>query len=146
VAKGTKGRDGFRRDLATLVRQLIDEGHRESQRDPIGPIIREHLGGGAAVDELPIYTEELDGWELPNLQLALDEVAARPEWGARALGLGGQARHYADFGLGMLLNTTHFNLGPPEFVNVATAPRRRSPASSSPSSCSRPPRARSRCS
>ena len=123
MAKGDKGKaEQLRRDLAALVQQLIEEGHHESDRDPIGPIIREHLGGRAAVDGLPVYTEELDGWELPNLQLALDELAARPEWGTRVLGLAGQARHYSEFGLGMLLNTTHFNLGPPEFVNVATGP------------------------
>jgi hypothetical protein len=38
------------------------------------------------------------------------------------LGLGGHARHYGDFGLGSPLTATHFTLGPPEFVNVATGP------------------------
>ena len=46
MAKGEKGQaERFRRDLGTLVRQLVEEGHREPDRDPIGPIIREHLGG-----------------------------------------------------------------------------------------------------
>ena len=123
MAKRKKGEgDGLRRDLGVLVRQLLEEAQTRPDREPVGPVIREHLGGAGGYDEHAIYTEELDGWELPNLQLALDEVAAQPEWGVRVLGLGGGARHYADFGLGSLLTATHFTLGPPEFVNVAVGP------------------------
>jgi hypothetical protein len=96
VAKRGKRRgDSFRRDLAKLVRQLVEEGHeRDRDSEPIAPLLREHLGGGAGARDLPIYTQELDGWELPSLQLALDEIAGREGWDVRVVGIGGQARHY----------------------------------------------------
>jgi len=57
---------------------LVEKGQeRDRDSEPIGPLLREHLGDGAGARDLPIYTQELDGWELPNLQLALDEIAGR---------------------------------------------------------------------
>jgi hypothetical protein len=123
--RGKRQGDGFRGDLAKLVRQLVEEG-QESDRDsePIAPLLREHLGGGAGARDLPVYTQELDGWELPNLQLALDEIAGRAGWDVRIVGIGGQARHYGGFGLGLLLTSDHFSVGAMEYVNVPVGPAR----------------------
>lgn len=62
MAKRKKGEgDGLRRDLGVLVRQLLEEAQMRPDREPVGPVIREHLGGAGAYDEHAIYTEELDG-------------------------------------------------------------------------------------
>ena len=71
----------FRRDLATLVRELLEETHRES--NPVGTPIREHLG--ISDEDLAVYAEELSDFELPNLQLALDAALARPGWQGRVV-------------------------------------------------------------
>jgi hypothetical protein len=114
----------LRRDLAALVRQLLEEGHAARAGEPVGALISAHLGGVTADADLRIYTDELEGWELPNLQLALDEIGARPGWTARVVGLGGQARHHAGFGIGLLLASEYITVGPPEYVNAPAGPGR----------------------
>jgi hypothetical protein len=116
---------GLRRDFAQLVRQLLEESHR-SERAPIGPRITAHLGIADGDDRFPIYTEELEGWELPNLQLALDAALARPGWGSEVLGLGGHARHFGEVSLSSFLMSEdfgqQFGVGPAEYVNVSVGP------------------------
>ena len=105
--------------LGKLVRQLLRDEDAAGTR--ITTLLQDHLGEQAA--ELPVLTEELHAWELPNLQLALDAALARPGWAARIVGLSGQARHYG-FGLGDLVNGSDWvpGLGPPEYVNAAVGP------------------------
>ena len=85
--------DDLRRDLRKLVRQMLDE-HDPTDRQPVAELIRAHLGGepGAA----PIFTEELAGWELPNLQRrgagGVRERARRPGAHAGMPGAGRPAR------------------------------------------------------
>jgi cell division protease FtsH len=112
----------FRRDLATLVRELLQESQRES--NPIGRPIREHLGMSA--EDLAVHAEELSDFELPNLQLALDAALARPGWQGRVVGLAGQGRHFAG-GLGDLMVNEHLSIGPPEYVNAPVGPGRTLP-------------------
>jgi hypothetical protein len=54
--------DDLRSDLRTLVRQLLEE-HEPSAREPVAELIRAHLGGEPGTS--PIFTEEMEGWELP---------------------------------------------------------------------------------
>jgi hypothetical protein len=119
--------DTLRSDLAVLVRRLLEETPR-SRRTPIAPLIRAHLGVAESEDEFPVYTEELEGWELPNLQLALDAAVARPGWGAQVLGLGGQARHFSEVSLGSFMIADEFGhqagVGPAHYVNVPVGPNR----------------------
>jgi histone H3/H4 len=115
--------ESFRSDLADLVRQLLEESHREGR--PVGDPIREHLGEDAA--DLPVHAEELSDFELPNLQVALDAAIARPGVEARILGVAGHARHFSQLGLGDLLTTEHFAIGPPEYVNASIGPGRTLP-------------------
>jgi hypothetical protein len=119
----------FRRDLATLVRELLEESHRES--NPIGAPVREHLG--LADEDLAVHAEQLSDFELPNLQVALDAALARPGWQGRVLGLAGQGRHYAGLGLGDLMANEHRASG---LRSTSTCPwdRPRSHVSSGPSS------------
>jgi hypothetical protein len=78
----------LRQGLGKLVRQLVSE--RTGGGEPVAPLLRAHLGERA--HELPILAEELDAWELPNLQLAIDAALERPGWSARIVGLMGQAQ------------------------------------------------------
>jgi cell division protease FtsH len=113
----------FRRDLATLVRELLEESHREN--NPIGTPIREHLG--MSDEDLAVHAEELSDFELPNLQLALDAALARPGWRGRVVGIAGQGRHFSGLGLGDLMVNEHLSIGPPEYVNAPVGPGRSLP-------------------
>ena len=113
----------FRRQLATLVRELLEESHRES--NPIGAPIREHLG--LSEEDLSVYAEDLSDFELPNIQLALDAALARPGWHGRVVGLAGQGRHFSGIGLGDLMVHEHLSVGPPEYVNAPVGPGRTLP-------------------
>jgi hypothetical protein len=113
----------LRGDLAALVRELLEESHRE--RSPIGAPIREHLG--VPEGELTVHGEELSDFELPNLQVALDAALARPGWEGRIVGIAGQGRHFSDVGLGDLLANEHLSVGPPEYVNAPVGPGRTRP-------------------
>src|SRR5262245_13206076 len=61
----------LRNQLGKLVRQLVNENDEDGP-ESIRRALREHLGDAAS--ELAIVGEELEAWELPNLQLALDEL------------------------------------------------------------------------
>ncbi len=113
----------FRRELAELVRELLEESHREDTS--VAAPIREHLG--VDVDELTVHAEEVSDFELPNLQVALDALLAQPGVEARVVGIAGQGRHFSDLGLGDLLASEHFAVGPPEYVNAAVGPGRTLP-------------------
>lgn len=118
------GDDDLRSQLGKLVRELIRESDEEQ---PVTELLREHLGEGAG--ELPVLIEELHAWDLPNLQVALDAVCARPGWESRLVGLAGQARHYHGLGLGDLLVGPDWSmgLGSPEYVNAPVGPDKSMP-------------------
>jgi hypothetical protein len=111
--------DDLRRDLRKLVRQLLEE-HDPTDRQPVAELIGTHLGDRPG--ESPIFTEELEAWELPNLQLAVDAIAAGADTDVRVIGMGGGARHYGDLSLGSLQIADHFGVGPAEYVNVPVGP------------------------
>ena len=117
--------DQLRRDFAVLVRQLLEEGY-PSERPTISPQVRSHLGAASSETEFSIYTEELEGWELPNLQLALDAAVERPGWGSEVIGLGGNARHYSELSLSSFLTgdqiSRQFGVGPAEYLNIPIGP------------------------
>jgi cell division protease FtsH len=112
----------FRRDFGRLLRELLNE--RISEGRPVSAVLREHLGDAAAA--LPVVSEELDGWELPNLQLAIDDLLERPDHTAEVVGLVGQHKRYAAFSLSDLLSKAEWvpDVGPPEYVNVPVGPDR----------------------
>jgi histone H3/H4 len=113
----------LRRDLAALVRQLLEESPRSSS--PVGVPIREHLG--VAQEDLTVHAEELSDFELPNLQLALDAALARHGWEGRIVGLAGPGGHFAEVGLGDLMANEHLSIGPPQYVNAPVGPGRTLP-------------------
>ena len=119
--------DDLRLQLSRLVRQLLDEHGRDPSGRPIAPVLREHLGERAR--ELPVLTEALDDWELPNLQIGLDAALARTGWSANVLGLTGRAKRYEQFSLSDLMTDDPWlpNLGPPELANVPVGPSRTMP-------------------
>jgi cell division protease FtsH len=112
--------DGLRRDLGRLVRELLNE--RVSTGRSVADVLRGHLGDNARA--LPVLGDELDAWELPNLQLALDALLARPDYEADIVGLVGQGKRYAAFSLSDLLGEGEWvpAVGPPEYVNVPVGP------------------------
>src|SRR5829696_1581043 len=116
--------DDLRRQLGKLVRQLLEEQQDDQSGDAIAPVLLGHLGEGAR--ELPILTEALDAWELPNLQLGIDAALARPGWSADVIGLTGQAKRYEQFSLSDLMTDERWlpRVGPPEFVNAPVGPER----------------------
>jgi hypothetical protein len=116
--------DDLRGQLGKLVRQLLEEQQEDQTGEPLAPLLRSHLGENAR--ELPVLTESLDDWELPNLQLGLDAALARPGWSADVLGLTGQAKLYQQFSLSDLMTDERWlpRVGPPEFVNAPVGPGR----------------------
>jgi ATPase family protein associated with various cellular activities (AAA) len=118
---GGTSRKEFRRQFGELIRQMLAESHQQVE-EPVGSLMRAHMGDPQDDLRLQVFTQELEAWELPNLQLALNAVAERPNWGMRILGLGRQARHFADFGLSGLLRGKHFEVEPAEYVNVPVGP------------------------
>jgi hypothetical protein len=117
--------DDLRSELGRLVRQLASES--DGDLEPITGLLREHLGDEAG--ELPILIEELDAWDLPNLQLALDDLFSRPGWESRIVGLAGQAMHYHGLGLGDLLSGAGWvpGIGAAQYVNAPVGPGRSKP-------------------
>ncbi|HEY7794201.1 MAG TPA: ATP-binding protein [Gaiellaceae bacterium] len=113
--------DDLRGDLHRLVRQLLEEGV-EQKGQPIAPVLRGHLGERA--QELPVLTEAVDDWELPNLQLGLEAALAREGWSAEIIGLTGRAKRYDQFSLSDLMTDEPYlpTVGPPELVNAAVGP------------------------
>ena len=61
--------------LARALRHYLQDP--DPAREPnVGDLLRAHLG----TDELlPVISEELGEWELPNVQLALDAALGRPD-------------------------------------------------------------------
>jgi hypothetical protein len=112
--------DDLRAELGRLVRELSAE--RTSTGRRVAGILRAHLGEDAK--GLPVVGEDLDMWELPNLQLALDALCERPGHSAEALGLVGHGKRYAAFSLSDLLSDAEWvpDVGPPEYVNVPVGP------------------------
>ena len=82
------GLAGLRADFGALIRQLLEESHRPAGQG-VGPLLRAHLGTETDAARARIYTEELERWELPNLQLALDASVERPGWTSEVLGWAG---------------------------------------------------------
>jgi len=96
----------------------------------------DHLGRDP--DELPVLSEPLESAEHPNVQLALDELAAPAGW--RVVGLSLGLRQYCAFSLGALATDRMVDWGfpsprpmPVEYLNVPIGPDDPSPAPSTPS-------------
>jgi cell division protease FtsH len=69
-----------------------------ARSSPVRQLLIEHLGRDP--DDLPVLSESLESAEHPNVQLALDELAASGGW--RVVGLSLGLRQYAAFSLGAL--------------------------------------------
>jgi cell division protease FtsH len=117
--------DDLRVELGRLVRQLARESGDELE--PITGLLQEHLGEGA--NELPVFIEELDAWDLPNLQLAFDVMLSQSGWESRVIGLAGQAMHYHGLGLGDLLSGAGWvpGIGAAQYVNAPVGPGKSMP-------------------
>jgi hypothetical protein len=115
--------DPFRDQFARLVGQLLEEA--QSRDDSVAAPILAHLGPDAA--GFPIHSEELPTYELPNLQLGLEAVLARPGYEHRLVGIAGQSRHFSGLGLSDLMGESRFAVGPPEYVNAPVGPNRTLP-------------------
>lgn len=114
--------DDFRQQFGKLVRDLLAE--RETVGEPVKTILGAHLGPVAS--ELPIVTEELHGWELPNLQLGLEAAFQKSGWDGRIVGLAGAAMHYHGLSLGDLIAGAGWDpgVGAPQYVTAPVGPGR----------------------
>lgn len=119
--------DELRAELARLVRELLEESEESETGQPIAPVLRAHLGEAAR--DLPVLTESLNDWELPNLQLGLDALLAQPGWSADVIGLTGRAKRYEQFSLSDLMTDERYlpRVGAPEYVNAAVGPNQTMP-------------------
>jgi hypothetical protein len=90
------------------------------RRGPLQERVAAHLGQDAA--QLPVVTEELDNFEHPNLQVALDAYATEPGRWVELVGLGLENRRFVTFGLSDLLTgRTAIPEGPVDYVNFRLA-------------------------
>jgi cell division protease FtsH len=114
--------DDFRQQFGRLVRELLEE--REGEGEPLRDVLRAHLGSD--VEGRPVVTEELQAWELPNLQLALAAVLERPGWEVRIVGVAGAAMHYHGLSLGDLIAGAGWrpDVGAAKYVNAPVGPGR----------------------
>jgi DNA polymerase III delta prime subunit len=86
--------------------------------------ISAHLG--ADPSNLPVFTEEFDPYEHPNVQIAIDDYLAA-NGGSDPVGIAAQQRHYIDFGLSLiasqkaLTGTPPIMEGPVDYVNFRLA-------------------------
>jgi ATPase family associated with various cellular activities (AAA) len=112
--------DVFLKKAAKALQKLLDQPEDEPG-ETVGSLLRTHLG---TEDLLPVFSEDLGGWELANVQLALDALLARPGWSGRILGVGGQGRHFSGLGLSDFLSVSGhpWPVGPTEYVNVPVGP------------------------
>lgn len=62
--------------------------------------ISEHLGADPA--QLPVFAEELDPYEHPNVQVSIDAYLAAEGHDADLVGVAAQQRHYIDLGLSVI--------------------------------------------
>jgi len=113
------GLDDFRRQFGRLIEQLLHDAGRTAG-EPLQELITAHLGPAAAT--LPIVRDVHPAYDLPNAQLAVDALLARPDVTARALGIGGQGRRFGGLGLSDLLTSDGWTVGPPEFTNAEIGP------------------------
>jgi hypothetical protein len=111
--------DALRDDLTTLVRRLLERAPDDGA-DRLAPLVRAHLGAEAS--RLPVLRDTHADFDLPNLQLAIDAMLARPGWSARLHGIAGQGRRGGGLALGDLMTLEHWGVGPPEYENVAVGP------------------------
>ena len=114
--------DDFRQQFAKLIRELLEEQRGEGES--VKELLTAHLGPDAG--DLPVLTEELDGWELPNLQLALEAAFRERGRSARIVGLAGGAVHYHGLSLGDLISGAGWTpaLAAPQYVNAPVGPGR----------------------
>ena len=92
------------------LQRLMDYEDKDAG-EPIGPIIRGHLGGEGS--DLPVLTEQMESWELPAMQLAIDAMLARPGWSGRVLGISGQGKRYSMLSLSDLIAGEAYRAGLP---------------------------------
>jgi hypothetical protein len=89
--------------------------------------LREHLGGGE-LESMRMLTRDLSRPDLPNLQLALDDLCARPGWRGEDIGVQSDHGPYGAITLGMLINPGAatrlgaLRAGPVEWLTVPLEP------------------------
>ena len=104
--------------LARALRRYLEDP--DPAREPtVGDPLRAHLG----TDELlPVISEELGEWELPQWAARPDAALGRPGRSARMVGAGGQGRRYGMLALSDFLSGGPWPVGPVEYVNVPVGP------------------------
>jgi DNA polymerase III delta prime subunit len=93
------------------------------RESPLLERIRNHLGSDIAT--LPVITEEYDGFEHPNIQLAMDDYLASPERTSELVGIAGESKRYANAALSDFLAWSNrmvgLGEGPVDYVNFHLA-------------------------
>jgi AAA+ superfamily predicted ATPase len=99
--------------FADAFMAFLEEAGRtvKSRRSSLADRVVAHLGGDTAA--LEVVSEQFDGFEHPNLQLALDAFIAASAPGADWVGIAGDQKQYVTSVLAMLLGNPDGRTGPP---------------------------------
>lgn len=114
--------DGLRKDLAKLVRQLLDERPERRRERPVNPLVRAHLGLGDGAPTLPVLSDRFPYYDLPNLHLALERLRTREGWSADILGVAHEEGMWPQPTMGSLLSHDRWEAGPEQFATASTGP------------------------
>lgn len=126
-------REGPDRDpvqYAAIFKRFVDEvAAAAAAASPLFDRVAAHLG--ADPTHLPVIAEEFDAFEQPNVQVALDAVAAAPGRRAEVVGVAGENKRFMSLTLSDALTRTgsgfgrpHFAEGPVDYVNYRLADER----------------------
>lgn len=102
---------------------------------PAEGALHEHIAGHLGVDaaQLPVFSEEFDPYEHPNVQVAIDAYLEANGREADLAGVAAQQRHFSEFGLSMiasqrmLYGMSPIVEGPVDYVNFHLAGDRQLP-------------------
>src|SRR5204862_7852382 len=96
-------------EFGLLFKRFLDDivNRAEVPEGPLLKRLREHLGGEPT--RMPVISEEVQRFEQPNLQVAMDAYLERPGHGAELIGLAAE-------------NKRNWGLGLSDFVNRGTSP------------------------
>ncbi|HYH13087.1 MAG TPA: hypothetical protein VD789_12085, partial [Thermomicrobiales bacterium] len=88
--------------FATAFKAFLEAVSRAES--PAEGALHDRIGAHLDTDpsQLPVFTEELDPYEHPNLQVAIDACLAAEGREARLVGIAAQQRHFMNFGLSLI--------------------------------------------
>ncbi|HEX6506138.1 MAG TPA: 26S protease regulatory subunit, partial [Chloroflexota bacterium] len=99
--------------FGTAFKAFMEAVTAEAQprTSPLLERIQQHLGTPST--KLPVFAEEYDAFDHPNIQVALDAILAVPGRQADLVGIGAENKRFSDFGLSDLMSWSGQSMRPP---------------------------------